>query len=56
MYQLKSSPLSEGSQGIFVPGEIEHIVQVERLVNGIPISEEIWCDLKGLSKKYNVSL
>lgn len=54
--QLKSSPLSEGSDGIFIPGEIERTIESERLVDGIPISEEVWDDLTNLSEKYNIGL
>lgn len=54
--ELKSSPLAEGSKGVFMPGEMELEIERERRKDGIPISEEIWQDLKKLSKKYQESL
>ncbi|MBA7531307.1 putative oxidoreductase YjmC [subsurface metagenome] len=54
--ELKSSPLAKGFKGIFVPGEIEFEIERRRRKEGIPISEEIWKDLKGLSKTYHEPL
>ncbi len=54
--ELKSSPLAEGSHGIFMPGEIELEVEKKRRKEGIPISEEIWQDLRKLSEDYQESL
>jgi len=54
--ELKSSPLAEGSHGIFMPGEIELEVEKKRRKEGIPISEEIWQDLKKISEDYQESL
>ena len=39
--QLKSSPLSEDSSGVFFPGEIEKSVETERLTDGIPIDQNL---------------
>ncbi len=52
--QLKSSPLSEGSKGVFLPGEIDYNIEKERSTKGIPISKEVWNDLEILAKKYKV--
>lgn len=54
--QLKSSPLSEGSSGVFFPGEIEKSIEIERLTHGILISPEVLKNLQELSKKYNEAL
>jgi len=54
--ELKSSPLAEGSHGVFMPGEMELKVEKKRRKEGIPISEEIWQDLKKLSENYQETL
>jgi LDH2 family malate/lactate/ureidoglycolate dehydrogenase len=36
--QLKSSRLTPGSKGVFLPGEIEHNLKQERLASGIPMT------------------
>ena len=54
--ELKSSPLAKGFKEIFVPGEIEFEIEKRRREEGIPISEEIWEDLKRLSKTYHEPL
>ena len=48
--EIKSSPLSEGSQGVFIPGELELMVEDDRTKNGIPVSENVWQDLEKLSQ------
>lgn len=50
--EIKSSPLMEGSKGIFMPGELELDTEEERSKKGIPISKEIWQDLLEISKTY----
>ena len=35
--QIRSSDLSPGSPGVFLPGEIEHDHKQERLANGVPL-------------------
>jgi LDH2 family malate/lactate/ureidoglycolate dehydrogenase len=54
--EIKSSPLSEGSRGIFIPGEPELMVEDDRERNGVPISENVWQDLRELSKTYGEPL
>ena len=54
--ELKSSPLAEGSKGVFVPGEIEYEAEQKRRTEGIPISEQIWKDLQKLSEDYKEPL
>ncbi|TET29974.1 Ldh family oxidoreductase [Candidatus Aerophobetes bacterium] len=54
--EVKSSPLAEGSKGVFVPGEIESKIEEERRKKGIPISEGVWQDLKKMSEVYKEPL
>lgn len=54
--EIKSSPLSEGSKGVFVPGEPELRIEEGRRKMGIPISEGVWQDLKKLSEIYREPL
>lgn len=54
--ELKLSSLAEGSQRIYIPGEKEWEIEEKRRREGIPISEEVWKDLKKLSKNYQESL
>ena len=54
--EIKSSPLSEGSKGVFIPGELEVRIEEERKRNGIPISENIWHNLKRLAEMYEEPL
>jgi LDH2 family malate/lactate/ureidoglycolate dehydrogenase len=54
--QLKSSPLAESFTQVYVPGEIEQSILLQRTKDGIPISVEIWADLEDLSQKYNIKL
>jgi len=54
VHEIKSSSLAEGSQRMYVPGEKEWEIEEKRRREGIPISEEIWKDLKRLSNKYQV--
>ncbi len=37
--QLKGSALAQDSKGIFLPGEIEYNLKVERLEKGIPLDD-----------------
>ncbi|MBK0533703.1 Ldh family oxidoreductase, partial [Klebsiella pneumoniae] len=39
---LKSTPPSEGSRGVFYPGEVEHLRELERRKNGIEIEDATW--------------
>jgi len=55
VHEMKSSSLAEGFQKIYIPGEKEWEIEVKRRREGIPISEEIWKDLKRLSKNYQES-
>jgi LDH2 family malate/lactate/ureidoglycolate dehydrogenase len=54
--EIKSSPLSEGSHGVFIPGELELMVEDDRTKNGIPVSENVWRDLKKLGQTHGETL
>jgi LDH2 family malate/lactate/ureidoglycolate dehydrogenase len=50
--EIKSSPLMEGSRGVFMPGEIELNIEKERRDKGIPISKKVWSELLEIAKLY----
>src|SRR5579872_6545875 len=52
---LKSTPPSEGSRGVFYPGEVEHLREVERRKNGIEIEDATWDKLKALAADYKLT-
>ena len=43
---LKATPPSEGSTGVFYPGEVEYIREQQRQVSGIEIEDATWDKLK----------
>lgn len=49
--EIKSSPPMEGSEAVFLPGEIELGIEKERKEKGIPISEKTWNELLILAEK-----
>ena len=49
---LKSTPPSEGSPGVFYPGEVEHIREQQRRRDGIEIEDATWDKLKALATDY----
>jgi LDH2 family malate/lactate/ureidoglycolate dehydrogenase len=49
---LKSTPPSEGSHGVFYPGEIEFLRERERQTNGIEIEDATWDKLRTLAREY----
>jgi uncharacterized oxidoreductase len=52
---LKETPPSEGSTGVFYPGEVEHIREQQRKVSGIEIEDATWDKLKGLAGEYKLA-
>ena len=52
---IKSTPLSEGSTGVFYPGELEHIRAQERRKGGVMIEEKTWDTLRKLAAEYKVA-
>jgi len=54
--EVKTSPLMEGSRGVFMPGEIELNVEKERREKGIPIYQKVWSELLEIAKNYQEEL
>ena len=52
---LKSTPPSEGSPGVFYPGEVEHIREQERRRDGIEIEDATWDKLRALAGEYKLA-
>src|SRR5689334_12479059 len=52
---LKSTPPSEGSNGVFYPGEIEYLREQERRKNGIEIEDATWEKLRALADGYKIA-
>lgn len=47
--ELKQTPLAEGVERIYLPGEIERNLMQERRANGIPLSDELLAQLQALA-------
>ena len=52
---LKSTPPSEGSPGVFYPGELEYIRETKRRAEGIEIEDATWDKLKALATDYKLA-
>jgi LDH2 family malate/lactate/ureidoglycolate dehydrogenase len=52
---LKSTPPSEGSPGVFYPGEVEYIREQQRRKDGIEIEDATWEKLRGLAGEYKLA-
>jgi len=52
---LKETPPSEGSSGVFYPGEVEHIRERERRSSGIEIEDATWEKLRALAGEYKLA-
>lgn len=52
--EIRTVPLMEGVDRIYLPGEIENETFKERVQNGIPISKEVIAELMSVAGKYNV--
>ena len=52
---LKATPPSEGSSGVFYPGEIEYIRERERRKSGIGIEDATWDKLRALAGEYKLA-
>jgi len=53
-HYLKSTPPSEGSKGVFYPGEIEGVREQQRLRDGIEIEDATWEKLRALAREYRL--
>ena len=52
---LKATPPSEGSPGVFYPGEVEHIREQERRKSGIDVEDATWDKLRALAGEYGLA-
>ena len=52
---LKATPPSEGSTGVFYPGEVEYIREQQRRVSGIEIEDATWDKLRALAGDYKLA-
>ncbi len=54
--EIKNSKIAPGFEKIYIPGEIESEIEERRKIQGIPITPEIYSDLRKLSKTYQIDL
>jgi LDH2 family malate/lactate/ureidoglycolate dehydrogenase len=52
---LKSTPPSEGSTGVFYPGEVEYLREQQRRKDGIEIEDATWNKLRTLAGDYKIA-
>ncbi|MDR7448837.1 MAG: Ldh family oxidoreductase [Armatimonadota bacterium] len=52
--QVKSAPRAEGSEGVYLPGELEALIAEERRAKGIPLSPPLLAELRALSRQLQV--
>lgn len=52
---LKSTPPSQGSKGVFYPGEIEYLREQERKTKGIEVEDASWDRLRALARDYGLA-
>ncbi len=54
-HYLKATPPSEGSPGVYYPGEIEHRNEQARRKSGIDVEEATWEKLRALATQYGLA-
>jgi uncharacterized oxidoreductase len=54
-HYLKDTPLSEGSSGVFYPGEMEFRREQERGKNGIAVEDATWNKLRSLATEFGLA-
>ncbi|MGG1598618.1 MULTISPECIES: Ldh family oxidoreductase [Paenibacillus] len=54
--EIKSSPKAAGVNEIFVPGEIEYNIECKRLAEGIPLTREVYEDIKQVGEACGVHI
>jgi LDH2 family malate/lactate/ureidoglycolate dehydrogenase len=52
---LKSTPPSEGSTGVFYPGEVEYLREQQRRKDGIEVEDATWDKLRRLAGDYKLA-
>ncbi|WP_290815064.1 Ldh family oxidoreductase [Halovivax sp.] len=53
---LKAQQTADGTDEIMLPGEIETRTMERRRSSGVPVSESVYDDLRGLGERYEVAL
>lgn len=53
---LKTSPPAAGSEGVLIPGEIEHQEMIRRRASGIPVDDITWRALEESAAAYGVAM
>jgi len=54
-HYLKATPPSEGSSGVFYPGEVEHLREAERRKSGIDVEESTWEKLRAIAGEHGLA-
>ena len=54
-HYLKATAPSEGSTGVFYPGEIEYVREQERRASGIEVEDATWRKLRSLATGYGLT-
>src|SRR5204863_4191368 len=52
---LKSTPPSEGSKGVFYPGEVEYLREQQRRRDGIEVEDATWEKMRALADEYKLA-
>jgi uncharacterized oxidoreductase len=52
---LKATPPSEGSPGVFYPGEVEYLRERQRKVAGIEVENATWDKLRKLADEFKLT-
>jgi uncharacterized oxidoreductase len=52
---LKATPPSEGSLGVFYPGEVEYLREQQRKLSGIEVEDATWAKLRALADEYKLA-
>lgn len=52
--EIKESPKAKGVEEIFLPGEIEYRKNILRRKEGVPVSNVVYEDLRGLAEKWGI--
>ena len=55
-HYLKDTPTAAGVDEVYYPGEVEHLCEQRRLVEGIAVEDATWAKLTTLADKYGVAV
>jgi LDH2 family malate/lactate/ureidoglycolate dehydrogenase len=56
IHRFKNAKTVEGQKRVYIPGEPEREMEIERKINGIPLLQPVIDDLKVLSERFGVEL